>query len=193
MVESSTSATSATSATLNETGRQDHQLALHEQSTDENIWIPRDAVRNDSIAKEISESPQVSNESGHLVIDSDGDLVVGDRFWTVFCKEVCFSSSPSYHASPDCSRALGLCHTFLAELYTRWSKFSKPSMDPHLPTLRGTAARQQCRHLVIDVTTGSIISSLRIHLLCTSKRIYILFHHRCCFSGRSMWTVSIRS
>ena len=41
-----------------------------------------------SMVKGTFESPNVSNEPGELVVASNGDLVVGNRFWTVFCKEV---------------------------------------------------------------------------------------------------------
>ena len=195
-VESSTSTTSATSMTPSETGRPDHRLALYDQSADGNPRTTRDAVQTGSgVTKRISESPQVLDESGHLTVDSHGELVVGDRFWTVFCKEVRSSSSPVCPALPDGNRDTSLVPqcTFFAEWYTRWSKFSKPSTDPQSPTLMGTAARQQFQHLVIDVTADSITSCLRIHLPCTSRTIYILFHHRCSFSGRSTWKMSIRS
>ena len=119
-VETLTSVTSVTSATSSETGRADRRLPLQDQSANENPWTIRDAVQTSSSMRQgISESPQGFEESGHLVLDSNGDLIVGDRFWTVFCKEVCFSSPPSYHASLDSSRALGLYHTFLAEIHTR--------------------------------------------------------------------------
>lgn len=41
-----------------------------------------------------SDSAQVSNKSGDMTVASNGDLVVGDRFWAVFCKEVYSSSAP---------------------------------------------------------------------------------------------------
>jgi Fungal Zn(2)-Cys(6) binuclear cluster domain len=84
------SSTSATSATLSETGWPDHRLALHSQSASGNPPTTRDGVQTGSgMAKGTSESPQVSDEFGELVVASNGDLVVGNRFWTVFCKEVC--------------------------------------------------------------------------------------------------------
>lgn len=197
-VESSTSTTSATSTKSSETGRPDYRLALHDQSANGNPRTTRDAVQTGSgMTKGISESPQVLDESGHLTVDSNGDLVVGDRFWTVFCKEVRSSSSPFCIALPDGSRAehqtMGLYCTFLAELYIRWSKFSKSFMGPQFPTSMGTAAHRQVHHLMIDVITASITFFSRIHLLRISRRICILCHHRCYFSGRSTWTMSIRS
>jgi len=95
-VKSSTSATSGTSgtgATSSEKGWPDHRLALHSQSASGNSRTTRDGVQTGSgMAEGTSESPQVSDEFGELVVASNGDLVVGNRFWTVFCKEVC----PSY-------------------------------------------------------------------------------------------------
>ena len=100
------SSTSATSTILNETRRPDYRLALPDQSADGNPWNTRDAVQTGSgTTNAISESSQVLDESGHLTVDNNGDLVVGDRFWTVFCKEVRFSSSPFRLALPDGSRA----------------------------------------------------------------------------------------
>ena len=104
-VESSMSATSATSATSSETGWPDHRLALHSQSASGNPRTTRDGVQTGSgMTKGTSESPQVSDEFGELVVASNGDLVVGNRFWTVFCKEVCSSSAPLL-CSTDGSRA----------------------------------------------------------------------------------------
>jgi hypothetical protein len=94
-VESSTSVASTTSATLSETGWPDYRLALHSQSASGDLHATRDEVQTGSgMAKGTSELPQVSNEFGELAVASNGDLVVGNRFWTIFCKEVCSSSAP---------------------------------------------------------------------------------------------------
>lgn len=89
-VEGSASVTSATSS---ETV---HRLALQSQSASSS-GEPRttcDEVQTGSdVEKRTSESPQASDEFGELVVASEGDLVVKDRFWTVFCKEVCSSSA----------------------------------------------------------------------------------------------------
>ena len=89
---------SSTSATSGETGRPDYRLALHSQSATGNTRLTGDGVRSDScMATGTSESPHVSDESGELVTaTSDGNLVVGDRFWTLFCKEVCSRSAPLF-------------------------------------------------------------------------------------------------
>jgi len=117
-VESSKSATSATNATStasateaisSETGWPDHRFALHGHSVSGNSRTTRDGEQTGSdMAKGISESPQVSDEFGELVVASNGDLVVGDRFWTVFCKEVCSSFAPFCIALPT-GVELGIC------------------------------------------------------------------------------------
>lgn len=108
-VESSTSVTSAISAISSETGWPDPRLALHSQSASGNLLTPRDGLQTGSgMAKGTSESPQVSNEFGELVVASNGDLVIGNRFWTVFCKEVCSSSAPFCFALPT-GVELGTC------------------------------------------------------------------------------------
>jgi hypothetical protein len=110
--ESSTSAISATSvtgATSSETGWPDHRLALHSRSASGNPRTTRDGVQTGSgMAKGTSESPQVSEELGELVVASNGELAVGNHFWTVFCKEVCSSSAPFYFALPT-GVELGIC------------------------------------------------------------------------------------
>jgi hypothetical protein len=133
-VESSTSATSATGATSSETGWPNNLLA-HSQSASGNPRTTRDGVQTGSgMAKGTSESPQVSDEFGDLVVASNGDLIVGNRFWTVFCKEVCSSSAPFCFALPtgvelgicdwrsnallELNGALDLAHLFLSVLCT---------------------------------------------------------------------------
>jgi Fungal Zn(2)-Cys(6) binuclear cluster domain len=112
-VENPTSAASATSATSSEMGRPDHRLALHSQSTSGNQRTTRDGVQpGSSMAKGTSESPQVSDEFGDLVVASSGDLVVGNRFWTVFCKEVCSQLCPLLLCSTDGSQARHLWLAF---------------------------------------------------------------------------------
>jgi hypothetical protein len=95
------STTSATSTTLNETGR----LALHSQSTSGNPHTTHDGIKTGSgMVKGTSELPQISDEFGELVMANNGDLIVGNRFWTVFCKEVCSSSACFCFTLPDGSR-----------------------------------------------------------------------------------------
>ena len=108
-VESSMNATSATIATSGDTGWPDHRLALHGQSASGNPRTTRDGVQTGSgMARGTSESPQVSDEFGEPVLASDGDLVVGNHFWTVFCKEVCSSSALFCFAVPM-ELELGTC------------------------------------------------------------------------------------
>lgn len=89
-VESSTT----TSAASRETGWSDHRIALDSQSAIENPSTTRDGVQAGSgVAKGTLESPQIPDDFGESVEVSNGDLVIRDRFWTVFCKEVCSSSA----------------------------------------------------------------------------------------------------
>ena len=109
-VENSTSAANVTRATSSETGWPDRRLALHSQSASGSPRITRDGVQTDyGMAKDTLESPQVSDEFGELVVASNGDLVVDNRFWTVFCKEVCSSSAPFCFALPT-GVELGICY-----------------------------------------------------------------------------------
>ena len=109
LMDSSTSAISATSAISSETGWPDHRLPRHSQSANGNSRTTRDGVQTSSgMAKGTSEPPQVSDEFGELAVASNGDLVVGNRFWTVFCKEVCSSSTPFCFALPT-GVELGIC------------------------------------------------------------------------------------
>ena len=85
-LESSLSAINTTSAASSETGWPDDPLTRYGQTACGN---PSDAVHTGSNRiNDTSESPQISDQSGGLVVTNNGDLVVDDRFWTVFCKEV---------------------------------------------------------------------------------------------------------
>lgn len=93
-VEGSTNVKSVTSAISRETGWPDHELASNSQSAGGIPSTTRDGVQTGTImAKGTSESPQVSEEFGELKVANNGDLVIADRFWTVFCQEVCSSSA----------------------------------------------------------------------------------------------------
>jgi hypothetical protein len=49
---------------------------------------------NDSgFSKDTSEPLHEAEDFGVLEVASNGDLVVGEGFWTVFCKEVCRNST----------------------------------------------------------------------------------------------------
>lgn len=48
--------------------------------------------RNSGFINEITEPPQITEDLGVLDVASNGDLVVGQGFWTVFCREVRISS-----------------------------------------------------------------------------------------------------
>jgi hypothetical protein len=49
--------------------------------------------QSSGISNGTSEAPQVAGDFGVLEVASNGDLVVGEGFWTVFCKEVYGNSS----------------------------------------------------------------------------------------------------
>jgi hypothetical protein len=90
--EPSESPAIGTSARTNETGWLD-QLALHGQSDGGNTLTTHNGVPTGSrIVESTSGTSQASNDFGVLEVATNGDLVVGSRFWTVFCKEVypCF-------------------------------------------------------------------------------------------------------
>jgi hypothetical protein len=44
-------------------------------------------------SKHTFEPPQAAEDFGVLEVASNGDLVVGEGFWTIFCKEVCTNST----------------------------------------------------------------------------------------------------
>lgn len=70
-------------------------LAFDNQSASGNFHTTPDGIQAGSdIMINNSNSPRVSNESGDMFVASNGNLVVGDRFWAVFCKEVYFISAP---------------------------------------------------------------------------------------------------
>lgn len=74
-------------------GGPDQQPAPHNQSEDRHTPIDRmDA--NYSTVNGTSGPSQTSDELGDLEVASNGDLVVCNRFWTVFCKEVCTQLFP---------------------------------------------------------------------------------------------------
>ena len=56
-------------------------------------------------------SPQTSNESSEVTLADNGDLVVGDRFWTVFCKEVIFLVRISINK--QCTPIYSRCSAYL--------------------------------------------------------------------------------
>lgn len=76
-------------AALSETSLPDHPLISDSQSASGSPHVIHDGGRNSSsMAHDTSEPPQGSNEFEKLVVSDNGDLVIGDQFWTVFCKEV---------------------------------------------------------------------------------------------------------
>ncbi len=100
-VESSVGATNTTSAASSETGWSDHGHARYSRSAYSDRRTTLDEVGTDSSrTNDTSESTQTSDQSGGLVVTNNGDLVVDDRFWTVFCKEVSSSAAHGIFALP---------------------------------------------------------------------------------------------
>ena len=78
-----------TSAVSSSTSRLDHLLALRgESARGDSSATPGGVETGPSRTNDSSESPQTSREFDDLVVDNNGDVVVGTQFWTVFCKEV---------------------------------------------------------------------------------------------------------
>lgn len=103
------SSMNATSATSSETGWPDHRSTLHSQFAIGDSFTSRDGVQVGSgMAQGSSESSQTSDRLEGLTVATNGDIVVHDRFWTVFCKEVC-SSSASVCLSQPTGLELWLC------------------------------------------------------------------------------------
>ena len=100
-VESSLSATNTTSAASIETGWPDYGPRRHSQTAYGNPSTTLDEIQTSSSrAKDTSESPQISDRSRGLVVTNNGDIVVDDGFWTVFCKEVSSSVAHGIFARP---------------------------------------------------------------------------------------------
>ena len=100
-LESLVSAANATSVAPSETERPDYRLALNNQTVYGNPRMTLDEVDTASSgANDAPESPQVSDQSRGLVVTNNGDIVVDDRFWTVFCKEVSSSAAHGIFARP---------------------------------------------------------------------------------------------
>ena len=100
-LESSVGATNAMSAASDEIVWPDHGFARHSQIAYSNPPTALDEVQTGSSGtKDTSESPQVSDQSRGLVVTNNGEIVVDDRFWTLFCKEVSYSAAHSIVARP---------------------------------------------------------------------------------------------
>ena len=88
-------------SSLNAT-RPDYGLARYDQTAYGNPSTTLDEMQlGSSRANDTSEFPQISDESSGLVVTHNGDLVVDDRFWTVFCKEVSSSAAHGIFARPS--------------------------------------------------------------------------------------------
>ena len=129
------SSMSAPSATSRETAWSDHGPALHGQLVSEDPQATHDGMSIDfDMTKDTRQMQHVSEESEELLVTSSGDLVVKDGFWTVFCKEVCFSSSNSYcilsTVVEQLNMWLTLKYALLAKMYTRWNRSLKPYTGP---------------------------------------------------------------
>ena len=93
-VENSTSVTIAAGVTSSETARADHQLGAHSESAKGNSRTTHEELETSpGMEYGIGYPSQKLEDIGDLVVANDGDLLVRDRFWTVFCKEVCSSTT----------------------------------------------------------------------------------------------------
>ena len=101
LVESSLTTMNATSAASSEIGWPDYGLARYGQTAYGNPSTTLDEVQNSDRGNDTSEFPQTSDQSTSLVVTNNGDLVVNDRFWTVFCKEVSSSAAHGIFARPS--------------------------------------------------------------------------------------------
>ena len=100
-VDDSVSARNTMSAASSETGWPNSGLARYSQTAYGNPSTTLDEMQaGSSRANGTSESPQISDQSGGLVVTNNGDLVVDDRFWTVFCKEVSSTAAHGIFARP---------------------------------------------------------------------------------------------
>lgn len=94
-LESSVSATMATTAASRETNWPGYGTARSRQIAYDNSRTTLDEMQTrSSEANDTAEPPQISDRSRSLVVTNDGDIVVDDRFWTVFCKEVSSMAAP---------------------------------------------------------------------------------------------------
>jgi hypothetical protein len=84
-IDRSSQPTNGTYVTMSGTRRQTDQPALQ---TSPNDWT-MSGFSASSAGSQSSGLLQTSYESEDVTLDGDGELVVRDRFWTVFCKEVC--------------------------------------------------------------------------------------------------------
>ena len=92
-VEDSTTAPSVFSG---EIGHPDSRDALPDHLAPRNLPAAFDGSQaGSSVAMGTSESAYIPEELGELEVASNGDLVIGKSFWTVFCKEVDSCSIPS--------------------------------------------------------------------------------------------------
>lgn len=107
-VESSRSATSATAVAASERGWPESRLALQNESAIRNLDASRDGEQTQfGMAEGTLDPPRVFDEFGQLVVANDGDIIVGNRFWTIFCKEVC-SISTAFCFAPSTGVELGV-------------------------------------------------------------------------------------
>jgi len=91
--ESLTSAPSTISTASSEMGSLDHQVSSQNQSISTDQHSTRERVQTPPSTIDLTPDSQPSDESGDVFVADNGELVVGHRFWTVFCNEVCLKSA----------------------------------------------------------------------------------------------------
>ena len=149
------------------------------------------------LLNEDTEMTQFPENVGELDISSDGDIVVGSQFWTVFCKEV--RANLSFIQFPETrpkTGAASITQSYLrlpivTDIYSRSRISSKLYKDLPLSALMETPSPPPIRYRIVHATPAIIISCSETHPPLISRRICTLSHHRCHFCGRLMWTMLI--
>lgn len=101
-----------------ETGSPDQMVAPHSPSADRRLYTSCDGAHDGlGMAKGSLDSPDVSDNLGEVVTASDGNLAIEDRFWTVFCQEVCCCSATACFALPSRFNR-DICARFLTRLFS---------------------------------------------------------------------------
>ena len=92
-MQGSTNDLSVASVTPSEMSSQDHRLSYSKSATESSNSTRDGDQITIGVAERNSKARQVSDDSEEMMTTNNGEIVVGSRFWSVFCKEVHFSST----------------------------------------------------------------------------------------------------